>query len=92
MTIKKVLSSYEVRFRVNGRGSREHKRVFPTKAECERFQRYTIAQCETQADVKPWLEQLKNTRLLSELLKLRKDTRWHFIMDAANILTSGSRA
>lgn len=50
---KKTASGYEVRFRVNGRGCREHKRVFPTKAECERFQRYTIAQFETQADVKP---------------------------------------
>ena len=52
MAIKKIKSGYEVRFRVNGRGSREHKKVFPTKAECELFQRYTIAQL-TQADVKP---------------------------------------
>jgi len=41
-------------------------RVFPTKAECERFQRYTIAQFETQADVKSWLEKPKGMRRLSE--------------------------
>lgn len=31
MAIKKVTTGYEVRFRMNGRGSREHKKVFPTK-------------------------------------------------------------
>ncbi|RBP78528.1 hypothetical protein EBI01_18090 [Marinomonas rhizomae] len=56
MSIKKINSGYEVRFRVNGRGSRAHKKVFPTKAECERFQRYIIAQFETQADAKLLLE------------------------------------
>lgn len=53
MSIKKTPTGYEVRFRVNGRGSHEYKKVLPTKGECERFQRYTIAQFETQADVKP---------------------------------------
>lgn len=79
MAIKKVPTGYEVRFRVNGRGSREHKKVFPTKAECERFQRYTIAQFETQADVKPWLEKPKDMRRLSELAELWGDTHGHFL-------------
>lgn len=35
MAIKKVSTGYEVRFRVNGRGGREHKKVFPTKDKCE---------------------------------------------------------
>jgi hypothetical protein len=55
---------------VNGRGSREHKKVFPTKAECERFQRYTIAQFETKADVKPWLEKPKDMCRLFKLVVL----------------------
>ena len=74
MTIKKKTSGYEVRFRVNGRGSREHKRVFPTKAECERFQRHTIAQFETRSDEKPWLEKPKDMRRLSELVELCGET------------------
>ena len=82
MSIKKDSTGYEVRFRVNGRGSREHKRVFPTKAECERFQRYTIAQFETQADVKPWLEKPRDARRLSELVKLWDDTHGHFLRDS----------
>ncbi|WP_111637665.1 hypothetical protein [Marinomonas shanghaiensis] len=55
---------------MNGRGSREHKKVFPTKAECERFQSYTIAQLETQADVKPQFEKPKDMHSLSKLVKL----------------------
>tara|TARA_R110000744_G_scaffold30868_1_gene72894 strand:+ start:2460 stop:3473 length:1014 start_codon:yes stop_codon:yes gene_type:complete len=82
VSLKKVTSGYEVRFRVNGRGSREHKKVFPTKAECERFQRYTIAQFETQADVKPWLEKPKDMRPLSELVELWDDTHGHFLRDS----------
>ncbi|MBJ7539270.1 hypothetical protein [Marinomonas transparens] len=70
MFVKKVSTSYEAHFRVNGRGNREHKRVFSTKAECERFQRYTITQFETQADVKLWLEKPKDMRRLFELVAL----------------------
>ncbi|MGO2512604.1 hypothetical protein [Marinomonas polaris] len=68
MSIRRTPSGYEARFRVNDSGSREHKRVFPTKAECELFQRYTIAQFETQADIKLWLEKSKEMILLSELV------------------------
>lgn len=50
MAIIQVKTGWQVEFRVNGRGSRKYKRVFPTKSECERFQRYTIAQHETQSD------------------------------------------
>ncbi|REG85114.1 phage integrase [Marinomonas pollencensis] len=81
MVIKKISSGYEVRFRVNGSGSREHRKVFPTKAECERFQRYTIAQFETQSDEKPWLEKTKDMRRLSELVELWDDTHGHFLRD-----------
>ena len=77
MAIKKVPSGYEVRFRVNGRGSREHRKAFPTKAEYERYQRYTIAQFETQFDEKPWLEKPKDMRRLSELIELWVDTHNH---------------
>jgi|TARA_R110001583_G_scaffold104208_1_gene251586 hypothetical protein len=69
IAIKIVNSGYEDRFRVNGRGSREHKKVFQTKAECEQFQRYTITQFETRADVKPWLEKPKDMRRLLELVR-----------------------
>jgi hypothetical protein len=78
MSIKKLSNGYEVRFRVNDRGSREHKKVFPTNAECEWFQRYTIAQLETQVDVKPWLEKPKDIRRLSKLIKLWDATHSHF--------------
>jgi hypothetical protein len=55
--------------------------VFPTKTECERFQRYTIAQFETQADEKPWLEKPKDIHRLSELVELWDDTHSHFLRD-----------
>ena len=79
MAIKKVPTGFEVRFRVAGRGSREYKKVFPTKAESERFQRYTIAQFETQADVKPWLEKPKDMCRLSELVVLWDETHDQFL-------------
>ncbi|MBJ7556542.1 tyrosine-type recombinase/integrase [Marinomonas spartinae] len=82
MSIKKTSTGYEVRFRVNGRGSREYKKVFSTKSECERFQRYTIAQFETQSDQKPWLDKPKDNRRLTELVELWDDTHGHFLRDA----------
>ncbi|QUX94541.1 integrase [Marinomonas sp. CT5] len=81
MAIKKIASGYEVRFRVNGRGSWEYKKIFPTKGECERFQRYTIAQYETQSDAKPWLDKPKDNRRLTELVELWDDTHGHFLRD-----------
>ncbi|WP_394183392.1 tyrosine-type recombinase/integrase [Marinomonas posidonica] len=81
MGIKKAPSGYEVRFRVAGRGSREYKRTFPTKGECERFMRYTIAQHETQSDEKPWLEKPKDNRKLSELIDIWDDIHGHFLKD-----------
>lgn len=81
MAITQVKSGWQVEFRVNGRGSRKYKRVFTTKAECERFQRFTIAQHETQSDAKPWLEKPKDSRKLSELIELWDDTHGHFLRD-----------
>ena len=43
MTIKKVQTGYEIRFRVAGRGSRTYKRIFPTKGECNKFECHTFA-------------------------------------------------
>jgi integrase len=81
MAIIQIKTGWQVEFRVNGRGSRKYKRVFPTKAECERFQRFTIAQHETQSDTKPWLEKPKDSRKLSGLIELWDDTHGHFLRD-----------
>lgn len=81
MAINQVKNGWQVEFRVNGRGSRKYKRIFPTKGECERFQRYIIAQHETQSDAKPWLERPKDNRKLTELIELWDDTHGHFLKD-----------
>ncbi len=81
MTIKKVSTGYETRFRVAGRSSRTYKRIFPTKGECDRFERHTIAQYETQSDSKPWLEKPKDIRCLSELAELWDNSHGHFLRD-----------
>ncbi|BFM49786.1 hypothetical protein THO17_19490 [Marinomonas sp. THO17] len=85
MAIKKISTGFEVRFRVAGRGSREYKRTFPTKGECERFMRYTISQHETQFDEKPWLEKPKDNRKLSELIDIWDDIHGHFLKDGKRI-------
>ncbi len=81
MSIKKVPTGYEVRFRVAGRGSRSYRKTFPTKGECERFMRYTIAQHETQSGDKPWLEKPKDSRKLSELIETWDELHGHFLKD-----------
>ena len=81
MTIKKVPTGYEIRFRVAGRGSRTYKRIFPTKGECDRFERHTIAQYEAHSDSKPWLEKPKDMRRVSELVELWDNSHGHFLRD-----------
>ena len=81
MAIKKVPTGYETRFRVAGRGSRTYKRIFPTKGECDRFERHTIAQYETNSDSKPWLEKPKDMRRVSELVELWDNSHGHFLRD-----------
>ena len=81
MSIKKVPTGYEIRFRVAGRGSRSYRKTFPTKGECERFMRYTIAQHETQSGDKPWLEKPKDSRKLSELIETWDELHGHFLKD-----------
>ena len=56
-------------------------RLFPTKGECERFMRYTIAQHETQSGDKPWLEKPKDSRKLSELIETWDELHGHFLKD-----------
>ncbi|WP_417552897.1 hypothetical protein [Marinomonas fungiae] len=81
MSTQTTLTDYEVRFRVAGRGSRCYHKTFPTKGECERFMRYTIAQHETQSNEKPWLEKQKDNCKLSELVETWNKSYGHFLKD-----------
>jgi len=92
MTIKKVPTGYETRFRVAGRGTRTYKRIFPTKGECDRFERHTTAQYETQSDlIRSFRRALKRTTIERPKGQaahvLRHTFSSHFIMNGGNILT-----
>jgi len=96
MTIKKVPTGYETRFRVAGRGTRTYKRIFPTKGECDRFERHTIAQYETHSDsISSFIRALKHTAIDVTFKKakgqaahvLRHTFASHFMMNGGNILT-----
>lgn len=82
MAIKPVKNGWQVDFKVAGRGSRRYKRVFPTKGECERFQRYTIAQYETDSGAKPWLEKPQDNRHLSDLAELWHQNHGQYLRDS----------
>ncbi len=45
------IGGWKVDFRIGGRNGKRITRVFPTKGECERFQRWAMAQHDSG---KPW--------------------------------------
>ena len=91
-------SGWKVGFRIVGRNRKRITRVFPTKGECERFQRWAMAQHDSG---KLWDDSGKqDKRTLSDLINLwfeqlgqylkdgeRRRSKLHLPEDMRNCLT-----
>ena len=79
MAINKTDSGWKVDFRIGGRNGKRIIRVFPTKGECERFQRWAMAQHDSG---KPWDDSGKqDKRTLSDLINLWFDQHGQYLKD-----------
>ncbi|PLZ02463.1 integrase [Burkholderia sp. WAC0059] len=67
MTIKQVLSGWQVDIQPGGRGARRLKKTFPTKAEAEGWKRYVLGKVQEAPE---WMPARKDPRRLSELVEL----------------------
>jgi len=65
--IKKTDKGYKVDIRPNGHGGIRARKTFATLAEARAFERHILT---THKDAKPWQEQKKDNRTLSDLVKL----------------------
>ena len=72
MSVKRTENGWKVDFRVGGRNSKRVIRIFPTKGECERYERWVKSQHDAG---KPWSDNTSgDKRRLSELVE-----RWYVL-------------